>query len=92
MAMSFFSARDFAFTGILSGLYPRLQAGQTGIFKEVCGECGKRIGTAHRFRISRLLVVGQMALCGDCDHGGGVMLRSLSKLAATNPGFRRSKR
>ena len=49
---------------------------------------GNVFGTAHRFRISRLLVVGQIALAVVVITAAGVMLRSLARLAGTNPGFR----
>jgi len=45
-------------------------------------------GTAHRFRISRLLVVGQIALAVVVITAAGVMLASLYKLSNTDPGFR----
>ena len=75
-------------TGILSGLAPAwnvigrdLQGGlrlnETNIF-----------GTAQRFRTSQLLVVGQIALAVIVITAAGVMLRSLYRLGAINPGFR----
>jgi hypothetical protein len=45
-------------------------------------------GTARRFRASRLLVVGQIALAVVVITAAGVMLRSLSRLSSTDPGFR----
>ncbi len=49
---------------------------------------GAVFGAAHRFRISRLLVIGQIALAVVVITSAGVMLRSLLKLVATDPGFR----
>jgi predicted permease len=76
------------FTGILSGLVPALQSGSKDLQGSLRMNAGNVFGTAHRFRISRLLVVGQIALAVIVITAAGVMLRSLSKLAATNPGFR----
>jgi predicted permease len=75
-------------TGILSGLVPALQSGNRDLQGSLRMNAGNVFGTAHRFRISRLLVVGQIALAVIVITAAGVMLRSLSKLAATNPGFR----
>jgi predicted permease len=76
------------FTGILSGLVPALQSGNKDLQGSLRMNAGNVFGTAHRFRISRLLVVGQIALAVIVITAAGVMLRSLSRLAATNPGFR----
>jgi predicted permease len=83
-----FAAAISLFTGILSGLVPALQAGNRDLQGSLRVNAGNVFGTAHRFRISRLLVVGQIALAVIVITAAGVMLRSLSKLAATNPGFR----
>jgi predicted permease len=83
-----FAAAVSLFTGILSGLVPALQAGSKDLQGSLRVNAGNVFGAAHRFRISRLLVVGQIALAVVVITAAGVMLRSLSKLAATNPGFR----
>jgi predicted permease len=83
-----FAAAVSLITGILSGLVPALQAGNKDLQGSLRMNAGNVFGTAHRFRISRLLVVGQIALAVIVITAAGVMLRSLSKLAATNPGFR----
>ncbi len=75
-------------TGILSGLVPALQAGQFNLQGSLRLNAGSVFGTAHRFRISRLLVVGQIALAVVVITAAGVMLRSLYRLASTDPGFR----
>jgi predicted permease len=74
-------------TGILSGLVPALQAGKRDLQGALRMNAGAVFGTAHRFRISRLLVVGQIALAVVVITAAGVMLRSLYKLANTDPGF-----
>jgi predicted permease len=83
-----FAAAISLVTGILSGLVPALQSGNKDLQGSLRMNAGNVFGTAHRFRISRLLVVGQIALAVIVITAAGVMLRSLSKLAATNPGFR----
>jgi predicted lysophospholipase L1 biosynthesis ABC-type transport system permease subunit len=83
-----FAAAVSLLTGILSGLVPALQAGNRDLQGSLRMNAGNVFGTAHRFRISRLLVVGQIALAVVVITAAGVMLRSLSRLAATNPGFR----
>jgi predicted permease len=75
-------------TGVLSGLVPAIQSGNKDLQGSLRVNAGNVFGTAHRFRISRLLVIGQIALAVVVITAAGVMLRSLSKLASTNPGFR----
>jgi len=83
-----FAAAVSLVTGILSGLVPALQSGNKDLQGSLRVNAGNVFGTAHRFRISRLLVVGQIALAVVVITAAGVMLRSLSRLAGTNPGFR----
>ncbi len=83
-----FAAAVSLLTGILSGLVPALQAGNRDLQGSLRVNAGNVFGTAHRFRISRLLVVGQIALAVVVITAAGVMLRSLARLANTNPGFR----
>jgi predicted lysophospholipase L1 biosynthesis ABC-type transport system permease subunit len=73
-----FAAAVSLFTGILSGLVPALQAGNRDLQGSLRVNAGNVFGTAHRFRISRLLVVGQIALAVVVITAAGVMLRSLS--------------
>jgi predicted permease len=82
-----FAAAVSIFTGILSGLVPALQAGNKDVQGAIRTNAGSVFGTAHRFRISRLLVVGQIALAVVVITAAGVMLRSLYRLANTDPGF-----
>jgi predicted permease len=76
------------FTGILSGLVPALQAGSRNLQQALRTNAGNVFGTAHRFRISRILVVGQIALAVVVITAAGVMLRSLHRLSTIDPGFR----
>jgi predicted permease len=83
-----FAAGISVLTGILSGLVPAFQASQSDLQGSLRLNATNVLGTAHRFRISRLLVVGQIALAVVVITAAGVMLRSLSRLASTDPGFR----
>ncbi|HUH61807.1 MAG TPA: ABC transporter permease [Terracidiphilus sp.] len=75
------------FTGILSGLVPALQAGKKDLQGHLRMSAGGVFGTARRFLVSRLLVIGQIALAVVVITAAGVMLRSLYRLANTDPGF-----
>ena len=75
-------------TGILAGLVPALQAGKSDLQGALRQNASSVFGTAHRFRTSRLLVIGQIALAVVVITTAGVMLRSLYRLANTDPGFR----
>jgi predicted permease len=83
-----FAAAISLFTGVLSGLVPALQARRGNLQNSLRVNAGSVFGTAHRFRISRLLVVGQIALAVVVITAAGVMMRSLYRLANTDPGFR----
>ena len=83
-----FAAAVSLLTGIFSGLVPALQAGNRNLQESLRMNAGNVFGAAHRFRISRLLVVGQIALAVVVITAAGVMLRSLHRLSTTDPGFR----
>jgi predicted permease len=74
-------------TGVLSGLVPALQAGRKDLQGSLRLNSGNVFGNARRFRVSQLLVVGQIALAVVVITAAGVMLRSLYRLANTDPGF-----
>jgi predicted permease len=86
-----FAAAVSLFTGVLSGLVPALQAGNKELQGSLRSNAGNVFGNARRFRISRLLVVGQIALAVVVIVAAGVMLRSLMRLAHTDPGFQSQK-
>jgi predicted permease len=75
-------------TGVLAGLVPALQTGQKDLQGNLRMNASGVFGTAHRFLVSRILVVGQIALAVVVIIAAGVMVRSLLKLSATDPGFR----
>ncbi len=82
-----FAAAVSILTGIVSGLVPAFQSGKRDLQGALRLNAGNVFGNAHRFRISQLLVVGQIALAVVVITAAGVMLRSLYRLANTDPGF-----
>jgi predicted permease len=74
--------------GVLSGLAPAWNAASSDLQGSLKLNETNVFGTARRFRISRLLVIGQIALAVVVITAAGVMLRSLLRLSRTDPGFR----
>lgn len=73
------------FSGIFFGLAPALKISQTNLqetFKE-----GGRGSVGGRSRLQRVFIVAELALAVVLLAGAGLMLRTLSKLSAVNPGF-----
>jgi predicted permease len=83
-----FAAGVSLLAGVLSGLAPAWNAASSDLQGSLKLNETNVFGTASRFRISRILVVGQIALAVVVITAAGVMLRSLSKLSSTDPGFR----
>src|SRR5271170_7584591 len=83
-----FAAGVSLLTGILSGLAPACSAAGSDLQGSLKLNETNVFGTARRFRVSRLLVIGQIALAVVVITASGVMLRSLSRLSSTDPGFR----
>ncbi len=75
-------------TGILAGLAPAWKAAGLDLQSSLRLNEINVFGSAGRFRTSRLLVVGQIALAVIVITAAGVMLRSLSRLSSVDPGFR----
>jgi predicted permease len=82
-----FAAGVSLLTGILSGLVPALQASKRDLQSSLRLSANNVFGTVRRFRVSQLLVIGQIALAVIVITAAGVMLRSLYRLANTDPGF-----
>ena len=82
-----FAAGVSILTGILSGLVPAFQSAKRDLQGALRLNAGNVFGHAGRFRISQMLVVGQIALAVVVITAAGVMLRSLYRLANTDPGF-----
>ena len=83
-----FAAGVSLLAGVLSGLAPAWNAAGSDLQGSLKLNETNVFGTARRFRVSRLLVVGQIALAVVVITAAGVMLRSLSRLSSTDPGFR----
>jgi predicted permease len=75
-------------TGILAGLAPAWKAAGLDLQSSLRLNETNVFGSAGRFRTSRLLVIGQIALAVVVITAAGVMLRSLSRLSRVDPGFR----
>jgi predicted permease len=86
-----FAAGVSLLAGILSGLAPAWNAASSDLQGSLKLNETNVFGTARRFRVSRLLVIGQIALAVVVITAAGVMLRSLSRLSSTDPGFRTNR-
>ncbi|HEY3991077.1 MAG TPA: ABC transporter permease [Acidobacteriaceae bacterium] len=75
-------------TGLLAGLAPAWKAAGLDLQSSLRLNETNVFGSAGRFRTSRLLVIGQIALAVVVITAAGVMLRSLSRLSSVDPGFR----
>ncbi len=75
-------------TGVLAGLAPAWKAAGLDLQSSLRLNETNVFGSAGRFRTSRFLVIGQIALAVVVITAAGVMLRSLSRLSSVNPGFR----
>ena len=82
-----FAAGASLLTGVLSGLVPALQAGK----RDLQGACGRMPGMCSAMhggsRFRNCWWSGQIALAVVVITAAGVMLRSLYRLANTDPGF-----
>jgi predicted permease len=78
-------------TGILSGLAPAWNAGNRDIQAALQEASNSALGGSQRFRVSRFLAIGQVAIAVIVITAAGVMLRSLQRLSSVDPGFRTDK-
>ena len=83
-----FAAGVSLLTGILAGLAPAISAMNRNLQGSLKLNETNVFGSAKKFSASRLLVIGQIALAVIVITAAGVMLRSLSRLSSTDPGFR----
>lgn len=75
-------------TSFLFGLAPAVRMGRTDL-KEALHDGGRgSTGDASRNRVRTALVVSELALAVMLVIGAGLLVRSYSNLAGTNPGFR----
>lgn len=82
-----FAAAVSLLAGILSGLAPAWNAKSNDLQGSLKLNETNVFGTARRFTVSRILVIGQIALAVLVITSAGVMLRSLYRLVNTDPGF-----
>ena len=73
------------FTGILFGLAPALKMSRAGV-NETLKE-GGRSNSGSRHRTQSVFVVAEMAMAAVLLAGAGLMLRSMTRLWAVDPGF-----
>jgi len=83
-----FAAMASVVTGILFGLIPALQMASPNLRESLHAGSRSVAGKAGQFRISMLLVMGQIALSVVVITAAGMMLHSLWSLSQVNPGFR----
>lgn len=83
-----FTAAVSILTGLLLGLAPLLQLGRGALTEFLKEETTRVMGGARACRLRAALIVFEVALAVVLLIGGGVMIRSLMKLAGVAPGFR----
>lgn len=84
-----FSTGAAVLSGLLFGLAPALSVTRMDPAPSLQAGGRSETGNNRQRRLSGGLVVGQVALCVSLLVGTGLMVRSLKKLAAVNPGFQR---
>jgi putative ABC transport system permease protein len=83
----FFAFLISIFTGVLFGLVPALQASKADLLENLReGARGSGIGRRHT-RLSRVLVVSEIALSIILLAGAGLLLRSFWRVLEVQPGF-----
>ena len=83
-----FAAAASVVTGVLFGLIPALRMASPNLRDSLHAGSRSVAGKAGQFRLSMLLVIGQIALSVVIITAAGLMLRSLWSLSDVNPGFR----
>jgi len=83
-----FAAAASVVTGVLFGLIPALRMASPNLSGSLHAGSRSVAGKAGQFRVSMLLVMGQIALSVVIITAAGLMLRSLWSLSQVNPGFR----
>lgn len=86
-----FAAAASVVTGVLFGLIPALQMASPNLRESLHAGSRSVAGKAGQFRISMLLVMGQIALSVVVITAAGLMLHSLWTLTQVNPGFRTAR-
>ncbi|MGA8530368.1 MAG: ABC transporter permease [Acidobacteriaceae bacterium] len=83
-----FAAAASVVTGVLFGLIPAMQMASPNLRDSLHAGSRSVAGKAGQFRVSMLLVMGQIALSVVVITAAGLMLHSLWSLTQVNPGFR----
>jgi predicted permease len=83
-----FAAGASVVTGILFGLIPALRMASPNLRESLHSGSRTVAGKSGQFRVSMLLVMGQIALSVVVITAAGLMLHSLWSLSEVNPGFR----
>jgi predicted permease len=83
-----FAAGASVVTGLLFGLIPALQMASPNLRDSLLAGSRSVAGKAGQFRLSMMLVVGQIALSVVVITAAGLMLHSLRSLSQVDPGFR----
>ncbi len=82
-----FAAAASVVTGVLFGLIPALRMASPNLRESLHSGSRTVAGKAGQFRVSMMLVVGQIALSVVVVTAAGLLLHSLWSLAQVNPGF-----
>jgi predicted permease len=82
-----FAAAASVVTGFLFGLIPAMRMASPNLLESLHAGGRTVAGKAGQFRISMILVVGQIALSVVVITAAGLLLHSLWSLAQVNPGF-----
>ncbi|HVT96625.1 MAG TPA: ABC transporter permease [Acidobacteriaceae bacterium] len=83
-----FAALASVVTGVLFGLIPAVRMASPNLRESLHSGSRTVAGKAGQFRVSMLLVMGQIALSVVVITAAGLMLHSLWSLAQVDPGFR----
>ncbi|HEX4065835.1 MAG TPA: ABC transporter permease [Acidobacteriaceae bacterium] len=86
-----FAAAASVVTGVLFGLIPALRMASPNLHESLHAGSRSVAGKAGQFRVSMMLVMGQIALSVVVITAAGLMLRSLWSLSDVNPGFQTSR-
>jgi len=74
-------------TGVLFGLAPALQSSRIGVTESLKEGGPRAIGGFRSRRLHKALIVFEVAVASVLLVGSGLMVRSLTKIATTAPGF-----
>jgi len=75
-------------SGLLSGLFPAMQASNPDLVITIKGEPTRSVGSRFTFNLRKALVVVQIALCLVALIVAGLFVRTLQNARAINTGFR----